>query len=87
MSTVPRVMLDTHIAGFVIKGAHEPLRATPLASAYGELCAELENQSVAIGNLDTLIAAHALAAGCALATNDKAFGRVPGLTVEDGLAA
>jgi tRNA(fMet)-specific endonuclease VapC len=137
MTTVARVMLDTNVASFVIKGASEPLRArlraTPLASAcissitegellyglakkpgatalretvasflrhvevlpwdsaaaaaYGELRAELESKGTPRGNMDTLIAAHALAAGCALATNDKAFARVPGLTVEDWLAA
>jgi tRNA(fMet)-specific endonuclease VapC len=32
--------------------------------------------------MDTLIAAHALAIGAALVTNDQAFRDVPGLTVE-----
>ena len=57
------------------------------AAAYGELRAGLEARGAPIGNLDTLIAAHALAAGCTLATNDKAFVRVPGLAVEDWMEA
>jgi tRNA(fMet)-specific endonuclease VapC len=56
------------------------------AAAYGELRADLEAKGTPIGNLDTLIAAHALAAGCVLVSHDKAFMRVPGLTVEDWLA-
>jgi len=36
--------------------------------------------------LDTLIAAHALALGAVVATNNvRQFGRVPGLTVENWL--
>ena len=57
------------------------------AAACGELRAGLEARGTPIGNLDTLIAAHALAAGCTLATNDKAFMRVPGLVVEDWMGA
>lgn len=57
------------------------------AATYGELRADLEAQGTPLGNMDTLIAAHALAAGCILASNDKAFVRVPGLAVEDWLAA
>jgi tRNA(fMet)-specific endonuclease VapC len=53
------------------------------AGVYGDLRAALEAQGKPLGNLDTLIAAHALATGCALVTNDKAFARVPGLVVED----
>lgn len=133
MATAPRVMLDTNIASFIIKGPNEALRARlrdlPLtsacisavtegelryglarkpgatalreavasflrhvevlpwdsaaAAAYGEVRADLEAKGTPIANLDTLIAAHALASGCTLATNDKAFLRVTRLTVED----
>ena len=38
---------------------------------------------VALGNLDTLIAAHALAADAILVTHDQAFARVPALVVEN----
>lgn len=52
--------------------------------AYGEVRAELERRGVPIGPLDTLIAAHALALGCAVVTNNvREFRRVTGLAVED----
>jgi tRNA(fMet)-specific endonuclease VapC len=40
-----------------------------------------------LGALDTLIASHALAEEAVLVTSDRAFSRVPGLSVEDWLAA
>ena len=57
------------------------------AAAYGELRATLEARGTPLGNLNTMIAAHALATGSVLATNDKAFKRVPRLAVEDWLLA
>jgi tRNA(fMet)-specific endonuclease VapC len=133
MAAAPRVMLDTQIARFIIKGASEALRsrlrATPLTGAcissvtegellcglarkpaatalrdsvasflrhvevlswdreaaarYGAVRAALESAGTPLGSLDTLIAAHALAIGATLITNDKAFRRVPGLTAAD----
>lgn len=53
------------------------------AAAYGPLRARLEAAGTPLGNLDTLIAAHALAIGATLVTNDQAFARVPALVVED----
>lgn len=53
------------------------------AAAYGTLRARLESQRTPLGNLDTLIAAHAIACGCVLVSNDKALARVPELRVED----
>ncbi|MEO7851205.1 MAG: type II toxin-antitoxin system VapC family toxin [Rubrivivax sp.] len=53
------------------------------ADAYGTLRATLERQNTPLSNLDTLIAAHAIAAGCVLVSNDKALARTPGLRVED----
>ncbi len=53
------------------------------AATYGELRAALEAPGKPLGNLDMLIAAHALATGCALVSTDKAFARVPGLVLED----
>ncbi len=53
---------------------------------YGELRALLERRGSPIGPLDTLIAAHALSQGWALATHNTAeFRRVPGLKVVDWL--
>ncbi len=51
---------------------------------YGTLRAALERKGRPIGTMDTLIAAHALALGVTLVTNDVGeFGRVPGLKVEN----
>lgn len=44
----------------------------------------LSDQGNPIGNNDTMIAGHAVSAGCVLVTNNtKEFKRVPGLTFED----
>jgi len=52
--------------------------------AYGVLRAALEKQGTPIGPLDTMIAAHALSLGVALATNNtREFNRVPKLMVVD----
>jgi len=46
------------------------------AQQYGELRATLEREGQPMGNLDTMIAAHALALGTTLVTNDHAFSRI-----------
>ena len=57
------------------------------ADRYGSLRAQLENQGTPIGNLDTMIAAHALAIGAILVTNnERHFGLVNGLAVENWFA-
>ena len=54
------------------------------ADAYAKLKVHLRNQGTAIGELDTQIAAHALATGLTLIThNTKHFERVAGLKMED----
>ena len=53
------------------------------ATRYGALRAALEVNGTPLGNLDTLIAAHALATDAILVTNDQAFARVPALVVEN----
>lgn len=65
-----------------------PLESLPFDTAamrrYGPLRAELQARGQPIGALDTLIAAHALALGAVLVTNNLAeFGRVPGLACEN----
>lgn len=58
------------------------------ADAYGELRAELERRGTPIGNLDTLIAAHALALDAILVTaNRRHFEAVPLLPIEDWSAS
>lgn len=54
------------------------------AQHYGELRAYLDKQGTPIGPLDQQIAAHALALGSTLVTNNaREFERVPGLRVEN----
>ncbi|MEQ9330552.1 type II toxin-antitoxin system VapC family toxin [Thalassobaculum sp.] len=54
------------------------------ADAAAALGAALAARGLAIGGNDTLIAGHALAAGCTVVTNNRReFGRVEGLAVED----
>jgi tRNA(fMet)-specific endonuclease VapC len=57
------------------------------AAAYGSLRAALEKQGTPLGNLDTLIAAHALATGSVPVTSDKALKRTPGLMTADWTVA
>ncbi len=54
-----------------------------IAPRYGEMRASLNAQGKVLAPLDQLIAAHALAAGTVLVTNDTAFALVPHLQVED----
>ena len=60
----------------------------PADQCYGQLRAALERQGKLIGPNDMLIAAHALALDCIMVTANQAeFARVPGLRVENWLAA
>lgn len=68
-----------------------PLEVLPYddvaASRYGPTRAFLESQGTPIGPLDTLMAAHALALGYVLVTNnEREFSRLPGLVVENWVA-
>ena len=54
-----------------------------VAEKYGVLRASLESGGCRLGNLDMLIAAHALGAGAVLVTSDRAFSQVSGLKVEN----
>ena len=64
-----------------------PLEA-PADAHYGEIRAHLEKLGQPIGGNDLLIAAHARALGLVMVTHNlREFQRVPGLLVEDWLAA
>ena len=56
---------------------------TECAIHYGTLRADLERQGKPLGNLDMLIAAHAVSNGLVRVTKDKAFGQVSELHTED----
>ena len=53
------------------------------AQQYGQLRATLEREGQQMGNLDTMIAAHALALGAVLVSHDRAFARIKKLKVAD----
>ena len=57
------------------------------ARRYGVLRAALEAAGTPLGNLDTLIAAHALSAGAILVTNNQAFARVSALVVDNWVSS
>jgi tRNA(fMet)-specific endonuclease VapC len=71
------------ITGFLLRLPN--LDWTPQAADhYAEIRAHLKNQGRPIGEIDTQIAAHALAENLVLVThNTRHFERVPGLTMED----
>ena len=56
---------------------------TLCARVYGQLAAAQQRLGKPLSQLDTLIAAHAVALNLTLVTNDQAFARVEGLIVED----
>ncbi len=53
------------------------------AQQYDQLRATLEREGQPVGNLDTMIAAHALALNAVLVTDDHAFARIKNLKVVD----
>ena len=53
------------------------------ARRYGPLRAELAALGKPLAPLDLMIAAHALAEGATLVTDDRAFAQVPGLATQD----
>jgi tRNA(fMet)-specific endonuclease VapC len=53
------------------------------ARQYARVRAQLERDGEPMGNLDIMIAAHALAVPAVLVTNDQAFRRVKQLKTED----
>jgi tRNA(fMet)-specific endonuclease VapC len=67
-----------------------PVCALPEAAGehYGQIRALLQQQDTPIGNNDLWLAAHALCEGWLLVTsNEREFARVPGLQVENWVAA
>ena len=57
------------------------------ASEYGRVRAQLERAGIPIGNMDLLIASHALSLGLTLVTNNvREFSRIEGLKIENWAA-
>ena len=56
--------------------------ASATARRYGPLRAELTALGKPLAPMDLMLAAHALAEGATLITNDSAFTRVPGLAIQ-----
>ncbi len=46
------------------------------ADTYGRVRAKLENDGMSLGNMDMMMAAHAIVTGAVLVTNDKSFAQV-----------
>ena len=53
------------------------------AKSYAKIRAELERSGEPMGNLDMMIAAHAMAAQAVLVTHDRVFHRLKGLRLDD----
>lgn len=53
---------------------------TDEAEAYGVVRAKLEKKGITLGNMDMMIAAHAIVTKATLVTNDKAFAQVDELS-------
>ena len=74
----PSAALGAAIEGFLAKISILPWGREE-AAAYGELRAKQERLGKTLGNMDMLIAAHAISTGATLITNDGAFAHVEGL--------
>jgi tRNA(fMet)-specific endonuclease VapC len=70
---------------FLLRVSTQPWDSN-VARHYGVLRAAQERQGRPIGNLDMMIAAHALALGAVLVSNDQAFSGIKGLTIENWAA-
>jgi tRNA(fMet)-specific endonuclease VapC len=73
--------LESVLVGLEVLPFEEPADA-----AYGDLRVQLEAKGTPIGGNDMLIAAHAIALGCAVVTdNEREFVRIENLTVVNWL--
>jgi tRNA(fMet)-specific endonuclease VapC len=74
--------LKTVVEEFLVRVAILPWDSDA-AQIYATLRARLEEAGEPMGNLDLMIAAHAMSIGLVLVSNDRVFGRIRGLKVED----
>ena len=72
-------LIDTFLASITVQPFDEAA-----ANVYGRLAAQLLKRGQPIGQVDALLAAHAISLGLTMVTNnDRHFGKVPGLTIEN----
>ncbi|MGO9271049.1 MAG: type II toxin-antitoxin system VapC family toxin [Terriglobia bacterium] len=76
------VALSTAVDEFLLRVEVLPWNS-PAARHYARMRAVLEREGEPMGNLDMMIAAHALATPAVLVTSDRVFGRVKQLKTED----
>jgi len=76
------VRLKTAVEEFLLRVETLPWDSEA-AQQYGQIRATLERVGQPMGNLDMMIAAHALAAQVVLVTHDHVFRRVKQLKIED----
>ena len=76
------IRLKTLVEEFLLRVEVLPW-TSEAAHRYAEIRAALERSGKPMGNMDMLIAAHALAAEAVLVTHDRVFRRVKGLKLED----
>ena len=76
------VRLKTAVDEFLLRVDSLPWDSNA-ARRYADLRAALEISGTPMGNLDMMIAAHALAAEAILVTNDRSFCRLKNLKIED----
>jgi len=76
------VRLKTAVDEFLLRVDSLPWDSNA-ARRYADLRAALEIAGTPMGNLDMMIAAHALAAEAILVTNDRSFRRLKNLKIED----
>jgi tRNA(fMet)-specific endonuclease VapC len=76
------VRLKTAVDEFLLRVDSLPWDSNP-ARRYADLRAALEIAGTAMGNLDMMVAAQALAAEAILVTNDRSFRRLKNLKIAD----
>ena len=76
------VRLNTAVEEFLLRVEVLPWDSEA-AQHYARMRADLERAGEPMGNLDMMIAAHALAAQAVLVTHDRVFRRVKHLKIED----
>ncbi len=83
LALLPPEAKQHRITALYLNGIHIEAWDSHCARRYALLAAQQKVKGETLSQLDTMIAAHALAHGFVLVSHDRAFFRVPGLSVED----